>query len=95
MSSDTPAIALVTVHAFTREGNIALRGMQNDLWEIRKSIRKEEYVNEEDGDRDLRVTLEGITALESGMPTEVSQDWLDFWTFALAQSDRKDLSLRR
>jgi hypothetical protein len=69
--------------------------MQNDLWEIRKSIRKEEYVNEEDGDRDLRVTLEGITALESGMPTEVSQDWLDFWAFALAQSDRKDLSLRR
>jgi hypothetical protein len=95
MSNATPAIVLVTVHAFTREGNIALRGMQSDLWEIRKSIRKEEYVNEEDGDRDLRVTLEGITALESGMPTEVSQDWLDFWAFALAQSDRKDLSLRR
>lgn len=95
MSSDTPAPALVTVHAFTREGNIALRGMQNDLWEIRKSIRKEEYVNEDDGYEALRLTLDGITALESGMPTEVSQDWLDFWTFALAQSDRKDLSLRR
>jgi hypothetical protein len=95
MPNATPAIALVTVHAFTREGNIALRGLESDLWETRKSIRKEEYVNEEDGDRDLRVTLDGLTALESGMPIEVSQDWLDFWTFALAQSDRKDLWLRR
>ncbi len=93
MSTATPALALVTVHAFTREANIALRALTDDHYEFKMLLREDDS-----SDHDFNEMVkakEMMIALEQGLSIEVSQDWLDRNTFALAQQDRKDLWIRR